>query len=243
MISTDFKSGVGSRLSHPGGNPEPSSCGEAAMPENEYPPPKPAAAAPCGAVQLFLLFSQLGLSSFGGGVPAWMHRAFVQRRGWIGEGEFSAALALARLMPGVNVINLAVLIGQRLKGAAGAAAGLLGLTIAPSAAVIGLAALYDRFAGTTGLAVMLEGCAVAAAGLLIGMGLQSGGRIIAKGLRRRARSPHSIGAPAILAVVFVAVGVLHLPTVATVLCLSPLSIALAFRYGSASRPDARDDRR
>src|SRR5262245_40489787 len=70
---------------------------------------------------LFLLFSQLGLMSFGGGVSAWMHRTFVARRGWLSETEFSAALALARIVPGVNVINLAVLIGQRRQGRAGAA--------------------------------------------------------------------------------------------------------------------------
>jgi len=44
-----------------------------------------------GLIEIFLLFSQLGLSSFGGGVSAWMHRAFVERRGWLGETEFSAS--------------------------------------------------------------------------------------------------------------------------------------------------------
>src|SRR5689334_12613673 len=69
-----------------------------------------------GLVELFLLFSQLGLSSFGGGVSAWIHRAFVERRGWLSEAEFSAALALGRIMPGANVVNLAILVGQRLRG-------------------------------------------------------------------------------------------------------------------------------
>src|ERR1700704_7079357 len=84
-----------------------------------------------GLIELFLLFPQLGLSSFGGGVSAWMHRAFVERRGWLGETEFAAAFALARIMPGVNVVNLAVLIGQRLRGASGAAAAALGLLVGP----------------------------------------------------------------------------------------------------------------
>src|SRR3954451_23067616 len=96
-----------------------------------------------GVVELFLLFSQLGLSSFGGGVSAWMHRAFVERRGWLGETEFFAALALARVMPGVNVVNLAVLIGQRLRGASGAVAAALGLLVGPSLAAIGLTIGYD----------------------------------------------------------------------------------------------------
>ena len=48
------------------------------------------------AFKLFLLFSYIGLSSFGGGVPVWMRRTLVERRGWLDEQEFSAALALAR---------------------------------------------------------------------------------------------------------------------------------------------------
>src|SRR5207237_5055466 len=112
------------------------------------PQPHGKARAPLGVslIELFLLFSQLGLSSFGGGVSAWMHRAFVERRGWLGETEFSAALALARIMPGVNVVNLAVLIGQRLRGSPGAAAAALGLLVGPSLVAIGLTVAYGAFA-------------------------------------------------------------------------------------------------
>src|ERR1700760_576911 len=97
-----------------------------------------------GFIQLFLVFSQIGLSSFGGSVAAWMHREFVERRGWLEESEFATALAAARIMPGVNIVNLAVLIGQRLKGFPGAAAAVAGLLTGPILVVIGLAVLYQR---------------------------------------------------------------------------------------------------
>src|SRR3954467_14217148 len=126
-----------------------------------------------GVIELFVLFSQLGLSSFGGGVSAWMHRAFVERRGWLEEAEFSAVLALARIMPGVNVINLAVLIGQRLRGSPGAAAAALGLLVGPSMAAIGLTVAYDALAGSAVLHAAMEGAAAAATVLLIAMGLSS----------------------------------------------------------------------
>jgi chromate transporter len=126
-----------------------------------------------GLVELFLLFSQLGLSSFGGGVSAWMHRAFVERRAWLGETEFSAAVALARIMPGVNVVNLAVLIGQRLRGSLGAAAAALGLLIGPSCVAVGLMMAYGALTRSVVLQTAIEGAAAAAAGLLIAMGLSS----------------------------------------------------------------------
>jgi chromate transporter len=193
-----------------------------------------------GLVKLFLLFSQLGLSSFGGGVSAWMHRAFVERRGWLGAGEFSAALALARIMPGVNVLNLAVLIGQRLRGAPGAAAAALGLLVGPSLAAIGLTVAYDALAGSAVLHAAIEGAAAAAAGLLIAMGLASathgaGGAMSGAHRRQTAAAGPSwlvrwqnLGAVAVLLSVFVLIGVMRLPTVAIVLCVAPVSIALAY---------------
>ena len=71
------------------------------------------------APRLFFLFSSIGISSFGGGLPTWLHRSFVQRNGWIGDQEFATLLVLARFVPGVNVINLGVLIGNRLHGLSG----------------------------------------------------------------------------------------------------------------------------
>jgi chromate transporter len=193
-----------------------------------------------GLVELFLLFSQLGLSSFGGGVSAWMHRAFVERRGWLGETEFSAALALARIMPGVNVLNLAVLIGQRLRGAPGAAAAALGLLVGPSLAAIGLTVGYDAMAGSAVLHAAIEGAAAAAAGLLIAMGVASAHG--AGGARRGEHRPEAaaagpswfvrrwrnLGAIAVLLTVFVLIGLMRLPTVPVVLCVAPVSIALVY---------------
>jgi chromate transporter len=190
-------------------------------------------------VELFLLFSQLGLSSFGGGVSAWMHRAFVEQRAWLGEAEFAAALALGRIMPGANVVNLAIVIGQRLHGARGAVAAAMGLLVAPSLTVIGLAAAYQQLAGTTIVGALLEGTAASAVGLLIAMAVASGGHVV----RMAGKSPHrmaqSVAAVVVIFAVFVLVGVLRFPTVPVVLCLAPLSIGVAFFVVTKSR--AEDD--
>jgi chromate transporter len=203
-----------------------------------------------GLIELFLLFSQLGLSSFGGGVPAWMHRAFVERRGWLGEGEFAATFALARIMPGVNVVNLAVLIGQRLRGASGAAAAALGLLVGPSLAAIGLTVAYDALAGSAALDAAIEGAAAAAAGLLIAMGLSSATHgagatrqdnrsdAAAAGRSRFALRWPGLGTIAVLLTVFVLIGIVGLPTVGIVLCAAPVSIALAYLAMRSDRGEA-----
>jgi chromate transporter len=188
---------------------------------------------PCSAgfAELFLLFSKIGLSSFGGGVSVWMHTALVERRGWLDETEFSSALALARIMPGVNIVNLAVMIGNRLIGFSGAVAAVLGLLVGPSLIVIAAAVLYGRFAGVMILDVALAGTAASAAGLLIAMGVKSGGQIVRRGLASKGRTAQSMARIVVLVATFVLVAVLRFPTVPTVLGLMPFSLALAWVGG------------
>jgi len=133
-------------------------------------------------IAIFVTFSKIGLTSFGGGVSVWIHRSVVEHRGWLSESEFSAALAFARVMPGVNIVNLGVLIGHRLRGFGGAVAAVMGLLVGPSLVVIGLAVLYRQFVGSIILDAALLGMAASAAGLLIGMAFKSGGRIVRMGL-------------------------------------------------------------
>ena len=195
-----------------------------------------------GLLELFLLFSQLGLSSFGGGVSAWMHRAFVEQRGWIGENEFLATLGLSRIMPGANVVNLAVVIGQRLRGAPGAVAAAAGLLVGPSILAIALALAYRSLTGMDLVHNALEGAAAAAVGLLISMGLLSSRQVLKETARSRGGVLHGAAALAILIAVFVLVGVLRLPMVPTVFCLAPLSIAVSYFAAPAPPVDTPDDR-
>src|SRR3954453_23165827 len=76
---------------------------------------------------ILLAFLRLGGTSFGGGTAGWLHREMVLRRAWIDDPTFLAMLAVVQVMPGSNGVNLTVLIGRHLRGAAGAATALLGL--------------------------------------------------------------------------------------------------------------------
>jgi chromate transporter len=188
-------------------------------------------------VELFLLFSRLGLSSFGGSVSAWTHRTFVQQQRLISETEFAAALALARILPGANIVNLAVVIGRRLRAGPGAAAAVLGLLLGPCLAVVAFALLYSRFAGAATLHALLEGVAAASVGLNIAMGLWTGYHIIR--IRAGTASSHralgGAGTVLVVAATFVLIGVLRLPMVPTILCIAPLSIAFAYVVPSRAR--------
>jgi chromate transporter len=186
-------------------------------------------------LQLFFLFSRLGLSSFGGNLSAWLHREFVEQRQLIGETEFIAALGLCRIMPGATVVNLAVVIGRQLRGAAGAGAAVLGILLGPSLAVLAFALVYQRFAGAAAFHAVLEGAAAASVGLIIAMGISIGARLVGIGDKPRQSAMARVGVVAVMAATFILIGVARFPMVPTVLCLAPVSIGLA-RFAPVARP-------
>jgi chromate transporter len=192
-------------------------------------------------IAVFLLFSKIGVSSFGGAVSVRLQEELVRDRGWLAEREFSAAFALARIMPGANIINLAALIGHRLMGLRGATAAVLGLLIGPCVVVIGLARCVSHFRGPA-LDAGLEGMAASAAGLLIGMGLRSGSRILRIWLASPSRRTETVGAVAVLVAMVVLIGALRFPTALAVLCLAPVSSALAFFGKNIAKEGANNGR-
>ena len=136
------------------------------------------ATAPPTLPQIFLAFTKVGLTSFGGGLSGWMMREFVQQRRWMSESDFLSGLALAQSFPGVNVVNLAIWIGFRLRGGPGALLGGLGITVAPMLVAIALAALFASMAQSHGLHVAMAGVAAAAVGVSLQTGLRAARRAL-----------------------------------------------------------------
>jgi chromate transporter len=165
---------------------------------------------------ILLAFFWLGVTSFGGNTAAWIYNQIVQRRRWVTDREFLAGVALGRIMPGSGGVNLTVQIGQRLRGAAGAAAAVLALLAGPLVIVVGLAAAYAQIGENPTLQGALDGIAAAAIGLTFATGL--------KLLGWRAAN---FGALAITLATVLCVGVMRWPMVPVILCLAPVSIGLA----------------
>lgn len=85
-------------------------------------------------LSLFVHFLMLSLMQFGGAisVSADMQRFLVEDKGWLGQSQFSDAIALAQAAPGPNVLFVA-LMGWHLgmnTGSLGAALGGVALTMA-----------------------------------------------------------------------------------------------------------------
>ena len=122
---------------------------------------------------LFLGFSAVGLSGFGGVLP-FARRMLVEQKAWMTAEEFNAQLGLCQFLPGPNVINLAVVVGKRYQGVAGAIVAPLGLLAGPFAIVLLLAMLYDRYGSLPLAQSMLRGIAAVGCGLLFAMAWRMG---------------------------------------------------------------------
>ena len=168
-------------------------------------------------LQLFSAFARLGLTSFGGGLSAGMMHEIVTRRGWVGEREFLNGLAIAQALPGVNVVNLPIWLGYRLRGGLGALVSAAGIVVPPLFVIILLAIGYESLQRYSQTSVALAGAASAAVGLALAMAL----RAARLNIRRLV--------PAVIMLsVFALVGVVRLPLRTVVAVAVPISIAIAW---------------
>lgn len=82
--------------------------------------------------ELVFFFGLIGLTSFGGGLTAYIRRLAVTQRGWLTDEEFFSALAIVQILPGARVVGISIYIGNHLRGLLGAALALLSIMTPPS---------------------------------------------------------------------------------------------------------------
>src|SRR5262245_35640710 len=176
--------------------------------------------APRSKTELFMAFSWLALQGFGG-VLAVAQRELVERLRWLGKEQFVELLSLSQVLPGPNIINLALMLGDRYFGWRGAVAAVGGLLAVPLVIVLTLAALYAHFGSIAPVAGALRGMGAVAAGLVLATACK-----LAPMLRR---SPMGLWpCVAIVAASALALGWLRWPLVWVVLVLGVLGYAWAW---------------
>jgi chromate transporter len=177
-------------------------------------------AAPANLRELFLAFNRLSLQGFGGVLPV-AQRELVERKHWLDKQQFVEMLAVSQVLPGPNVVNLALMFGDRCFGLRGAMTALAGMMLAPLLIVLALTALYVQFDRLPMVTGALRGMGAVAAGLVLSTGLKLLGT-----LRRNAMGVNMclvVGALTLLATAW-----LRLPLVWVIAGLGSLAIAFAW---------------
>ena len=168
-------------------------------------------------LELFGCFLEMAMSGFGG-VLAWAHRSLVERRGWLSEREFGALLGLAQMLPGGNIVNLAVLVGLRYYGLRGVLVALGGLLLAPFTLLLLLGALVNNPGVGEIARLALRGAAPVVAGMLLTTAI--------KMARAYRGSPYALS---LAGLSLVAVGIVQVPLLIALAVLGPLGIIIAWR--------------
>jgi len=187
----------------------------------------PAVREPASCTELFVVFTRLALQGFGG-VLAVAQRELVERQRWLSPPHFLELLSTAQVLPGPNVVNLALMIGDRFFGLRGALSALGGILLVPLVIVLAAAALYAQYAHHPLVNQALRGMGAVAAGLIIATAIKLLPTIKGNPLGR-------FGSLLVGALTFGLVAVLRLPLWWVVFGLGSLAVALAWRNLKRSR--------
>jgi chromate transporter len=116
--------------------------------------------------QIFMEFLIIGATSFGGVVP-YLRGSLVTKRHWVDDKEFVEMLSISQSLPGLNATNMAILVGEKLRGALGSIAAIIGICL-PGAVLMYIVGIFYRIHGEhVWVTAALKGVAAAAVGLLL----------------------------------------------------------------------------
>jgi len=175
---------------------------------------------PASLTELFISLTSIALQGFGG-VLAIVQREMVERRKWMTAEEFVEDWAVAQIMPGPNVVNLSLMIGDRWFGLRGALVAVAAMLAVPLLVVLLLALIYAHIGTNPHVASALRGMGAVAAGLITATGLKLMGA-----LKRHPLGPILLAAFGIAT--FVGIAILRWPLAWVLLGLGGLSCVITW---------------
>lgn len=166
--------------------------------------------------ELFVTFLLIGLMGFGGLAPAAYHM-IVEKKKWCAPKDYVELFAICSILPGGNILNASIMIGNRFQGLPGAVACISALMLTPLAILVALAVTYDSFSHLEDVRAATGGAASAAAGLIVG----TAGKLL-RGVDK------SLTSLIFGLATFLAIAVFRLPLQGVLLVLAPLAILWPF---------------
>jgi chromate transporter len=176
---------------------------------------------PSSKTDLFISFSLLALQGFGG-VLAVVQRELVDKKKWMSLEQFVEDWAVAQILPGPNVVNLSLMIGDRYFGLRGALVALAGMLTFPLIIVLAIAALFAGIADLPQVQGALRGMGAVAAGLITATGLKLIGAL-------KTNPMGSSVCWALAAITFIAIALLRVPLAWVLLGVGGVACGWAYR--------------
>ena len=161
----------------------------------------------CG--RLFLMMLYISAFTFGGGfvIVSLLKRKLVDELHWLEESEMLDMTAIAQSSPGAIAVNAAIIIGQRLGGAPGIAAAVLGTMIPPLVIIAAISFFYGLLEDNAWFAAILQGMQAGVAAVLVDVVWKLG----------KNAAKNGVSSVVVMAVAFVLVCFLDVNVVAVIL--------------------------
>jgi chromate transporter len=175
---------------------------------------------PRSRLELFFVFTLLTLQGFGGVISV-AQRHLVDKKRWLSNAEFLEMFSLSQVLPGPNVCNLALMIGDRYFGWSGAVSALLGMLLLPFFVILVVAIGFGFLESSPLLTGAVKGMTLVAVGMTLGTATR-----LASGVDFRL-----LGWPIPLLLmigVIISVGVLRIPIVWVVMVCGSISLVWAW---------------
>lgn len=127
-----------------------------------------------GLWSLFLIWSTIGLQSFGGGATTTLliQREFVEKRQWLTMEDFTHLWNLCVLAPGINLLAITTLIGRRFGGIRGIFVSLLGMLLPSALCTCLIAAGFKLIENAPAMQSILQGIVPATAAIMLLVGIK-----------------------------------------------------------------------
>lgn len=160
-------------------------------------------------------FGEISVTAFGGAQTVRMRRAAIRERQWMTEEAFLETLSIANVVPGPTPVNIATLIGLRLRGVPGAIVAFCACTFPAFFILLGVAWVLATYPNLKWLHGAIVGCAAAAVGMTVANALEMSKRFASKYLEL-----------AFMAITFGSVVVFHVSIVIALLVYVPASMGI-----------------
>jgi chromate transporter len=116
--------------------------------------------------RIFLDFLIIGSTSFGGPVPYLRDRLVVKNQ-WLDEKQFVELLSISQSLPGLNATNMAILVGDKLRGVWGGVLAILGMCLPGGLLMFAVGLVYRAHGDHPWVTAALKGVAAASVGLVL----------------------------------------------------------------------------
>jgi len=116
--------------------------------------------------EIFLEFLTIGATSFGGVVP-YLRGSLVTKRQWVDDREFVEMLSISQSLPGLNATNMAILVGEKLRGWLGSVVAIIGICLPGGVLMYAVGVFYHLHGDHAWSTAALKGVAAAAVGLIL----------------------------------------------------------------------------